>query len=174
MSFSPCSFLPDILINKVIGALKFEPIANYFALTGKAHTCQRVISLASGMTNLWFDPTTISNTPVPVLGPFFKTDSADVTITLFFGSTYTGGTEAPVFNRLEGGPACQGKVIEGGTVDAVGVEAGQYLLSSGFLSGGTQSADAVPFGKLNNSPVRVQIDSSGNTSFEYRLTWFEL
>lgn len=166
--------IPEAAYNEIVGALITEATGNNLSLRGFAHTCQRVISLTTGVTNIWFDPTAIVTPLVPVLGPFFKTDSADVVATLYFGSTYTGGSVVTCFNRLEGGKPCGGKIIEAATVDAVGVEAAQYLLSSGFLSGGSQTSDALPFGKLNTSPVRVELNAAGATEFEYRLTWFEL
>lgn len=162
-------------INEVIGANIDESAANNLSLRGFAHTCQQVITLTgAGVTNLWFDPTDIESRLVPVLGPFFKTDSADVIATLYFGSTYTGGSVVTCFNRLEGGKPCAGKIITGASVDAPGTPTVQYLLSSGFLSGGSSNADILPFGKLNTSSVRLELAHSATTELEYRLTWYEL
>ena len=175
MVTSVYSSIPDDAINRVTGNFIQEPLGNNYSLRGFAYTCQQVTTFAgAGTQDFWFDPTGITGPLVPVLGPFFKTDSADAIVILYFGGSYSGGSEVTSFNRLAGGDSPSGKVISGATTITPGTASAQYLLSSGLLSGGSQTSDQLPFGVSNASPVRVEIAAAGATDIEYRITWFEL
>ncbi len=176
------------VLNEVYSPLTGSIIAgaetNRLAFEGKVWTCRHVITVPAGISNLFIDPTATvgQNKAVSLTPPFFSAvGGEEIILTLYGGSTYTGGTGTVqvIGNRNQNVPGLPLTVINyGATLVTPGVAVAEQLVGSSASFFSTSAGMSTANGILvanSNIVSRYEINNTDTASqrFEFDITFVE-
>lgn len=169
--------------SSITDSIVIADITERLVYRGLGWSSRRVISIPSGISNLYFNPTAAigQNKLIVLYPPIFTAISAsEIIVTEYVGSTYTGGTNQISFNRNQNYGGSPLSVINyNGTLGNVGVEGAQFLIpasGAGPIQTTGVSTSTIILIINENLITRVQLNNTavGSSDLEYSLIWAEI
>lgn len=176
--------IPDRAIDNVVGSVITTDSRDSLIFEGYAWCSRRVITIASGISNIVIDTTASAgtNNVIALLPPIFTgVGDENIIITCYSGTTYTQGTSQIIMNRnqLYSSKVPYVKIIYNPTIVSPGEETIQFLLPSS-AQGAFTTTGISTIGNIivadNSINTRLEINnlSTASAVIEYVLTWAEI
>lgn len=175
------------LLRSIIGGAVTQKTSDYLIEKGLMYTTRIVKTIPAGVSNIVFDSSAIPVYPLPgskfivIQPPEFTAVGGDqVIISLFAGSTYTGGTVEKAINRDEESGLNHDSFVVSfpATVPVAGVDTGiKFLITSsaqGNITAGATASAPFPFVSIPGTK-RLEMNNTGVAQYlEIIFTWVEI